>query len=97
MPAWFLSDLQIVDAMAPCVCTIDEIVKALAGVASSGQTDSGVTARLFGAFLTWLNDHESDVFVVATCNDISKLPPEFSRVHLRGLSVYLEFQVRSIS
>ena len=49
------------------------------GVASSGQTDSGVSARLFGYFLSWLNDHESDVFVVATCNDISRLPPEFSR------------------
>jgi SpoVK/Ycf46/Vps4 family AAA+-type ATPase len=71
--------LKIVDAMAPCVLFIDEIEKALAGVQSSGQTDSGVSARLFGSFLTWLSDHESDVFVVATSNDISKLPPEFSR------------------
>jgi ATPase family associated with various cellular activities (AAA) len=69
--------LKIVDAMAPCVLFIDEIEKALAG--SSGQTDSGVGARMFGTFLTWLSDHESDVFVVATSNDISKLPPEFSR------------------
>jgi SpoVK/Ycf46/Vps4 family AAA+-type ATPase len=38
-----------------------------------------VSARLFGTFLTWLNDHESDVFTIATCNDISKLPPEFAR------------------
>jgi len=37
------------------------------------------SARLFGTFLTWLNDHESDVFTICTCNDISKLPPEFSR------------------
>ena len=50
-----------------------------AGVASSGQSDSGVSARLFGTFLTWLNDHESDVFVVTTSNNISNLPPEFSR------------------
>ncbi len=71
--------LQITDAMAPCICFLDEIDKALSGVASSGSTDSGVSARLFGTFLTWLNDHESDVFVVCTCNDISKLPPEFSR------------------
>ncbi len=71
--------LSIADAMAPCVLFADEVEKALAGVASSGQTDSGVSARLFGTFLTWLNDHTSDVFVVATCNDISKLPPEFSR------------------
>jgi hypothetical protein len=71
--------LKIIDAMAPAVLFIDEIEKALAGVQSSGQTDSGVSARMFGTFLGWLNDHESDVFVVATSNDISKLPPEFSR------------------
>jgi hypothetical protein len=69
--------LKIVDAMAPCVLFIDEIEKALSGVQSAG--DSGVSARMFGTFLTWLSDHESDVFVVATSNDISKLPPEFSR------------------
>lgn len=71
--------LKTADAMQPCVLTIDEIEKALSGVASSGQTDSGVTARLFGTFLTWMNDHESDIFLVATTNDISKLPPEFAR------------------
>jgi hypothetical protein len=71
--------LRIADAMAPAVLFLDECEKALSGVASSGQTDSGVAARLFGTFLSWLNDHESDVFVVATCNDIAKLPPEFSR------------------
>jgi hypothetical protein len=71
--------LAIADAMAPCVAMIDEVEKALSGVASSGQTDSGVSARLFGTFLTWLSDHTSDVFVVCTSNDISKLPPEFAR------------------
>jgi hypothetical protein len=69
--------LKIVDAMAPCVLFIDEIEKALSGVQSAG--DSGVSARMFGTFLGWLSDHESDVFVVATSNDVSKLPPEFSR------------------
>jgi SpoVK/Ycf46/Vps4 family AAA+-type ATPase len=69
--------LKLIDAMAPCVLFVDEIEKALAG--ASGQADSGVSARMFGSFLTWLSDHESDVFVVATSNDISKLPPEFSR------------------
>ena len=71
--------LRIVDAMAPCVAFIDEVEKAFAGVGNSGQTDSGVSARMFGSFLSWLNDHESDVFVVCTANDVSKLPPEFSR------------------
>lgn len=51
--------------------------KALGGLGSNG--DSGVSSRLFGTLLTWLNDHESDAFVVCTCNDISKLPPEFAR------------------
>jgi hypothetical protein len=71
--------LKLIDAMAPAVVFLDECEKALAGVASSGQTDSGVSARLFGSFLAWLNDHDSDVFVVATANDIAKLPPEFAR------------------
>ncbi len=69
--------LAIADAMAPCILFIDEIEKALSGVGSSG--DSGVASRLFGTLLTWLSDHESDVFVIATSNDVSKLPPEFSR------------------
>lgn len=71
--------LRVVDAMAPCVLFCDEIEKGLSGVAASGQTDSGVSARLFGSLLTWLSDHQSDVFFVGTCNDISKMPPEFSR------------------
>lgn len=71
--------LRIADAMAPCVLFLDEVEKALAGSASSGQTDSGVSARLFGSVLTWMSDHESDVFVVCTSNDITRLPPEFSR------------------
>jgi hypothetical protein len=69
--------LRIADAMAPCILMVDELEKALSGV--GGQGDSGVSTRLFGSLLTWLSDHESDVFFVATANDISKLPPEFSR------------------
>jgi len=69
--------LKIIDAMAPCVLMIDEVEKAFAGVNGSG--DSGVSSRMFGTFLSWLNDHESDVFVVCTANDVSKLPPEFGR------------------
>ncbi|MEQ8788815.1 MAG: AAA family ATPase [Pirellulaceae bacterium] len=71
--------LRIADAMAPSVLFLDEVEKALSGVTNAGQSDGGVSTRLFGTFLTWLNDHTSDVFVVATCNDISKLPPEFAR------------------
>lgn len=71
--------LQVADAMSPCILMIDELDKAFAGVAGSAGNDSGVSSRMFGTFLSWLNDHESDVFVVCTCNDISRLPPEFSR------------------
>src|SRR4051812_4915052 len=71
--------LKAVDAMAPCVVFCDEIEKALAGVQGGGQGDSGVGARLFGALLSWLSDHESDAYFVGTCNDISRLPPEFGR------------------
>ena len=71
--------LKQIDAMAPCILFVDEIEKGLAGVGSSGQTDSGVSARLFGTLLTWLNDHTSDVFFIGTCNDASQLPAPFAR------------------
>jgi hypothetical protein len=69
--------LRIADAMSPAILFVDEVEKALSGVGSTG--DSGVSTRLFGTLLTWLSDHASDVFFVATSNDISKLPPEFTR------------------
>lgn len=69
--------IRTIDAMAPAICMIDELEKALSGVGSQG--DSGVSTRLFGTLLTYLSDHDSDVFFVATSNDISKLPPELSR------------------
>ncbi|MFM7076110.1 MAG: AAA family ATPase [Planctomycetaceae bacterium] len=71
--------LRLADAMAPCVLFRDKIEKGLAGSSSSGQADSGVTACVFGSLLTRLNAHESDVRFVGTCNDASKLPPEFAR------------------
>ncbi|MEQ9380031.1 MAG: AAA family ATPase [Pirellulales bacterium] len=86
--------LRIADAMAPCILFCDEIEKALSGVASSGQTDSGVAARLFGTLLSWMNDHTSDVYLVATCNDISKLPPEFSRAERFDGIVFLDLPGR---
>ncbi len=71
--------LAVADAMAPCVLMIDEIDKGLSGVGSSHQSDGGVGSRIFGTFLTWLNDHRSQVFTVATTNNIAHLPPEFLR------------------
>jgi hypothetical protein len=76
-PGRSLAPGRVIDAIAPCVAFIDAVEKALAGVGSIG--DSGVSSRLFGTFLTWLSDHESEVFAVCTGNDISKLAPEFSR------------------
>ena len=59
---------------------IDELEKAFAGVNGSGDSgDSGVSSRMFVTFRSWLNDHESDVFVVCTANDVSRLPPEIGR------------------
>ena len=71
--------LKVVDAMAPCVLFIDEIEKGLAGVGGS-STDGGTTQRVGGTFLQWLNDHTSEVFVIATCNSYEKLPPEYTRM-----------------
>jgi SpoVK/Ycf46/Vps4 family AAA+-type ATPase len=71
--------LRVADAMAPSVLFIDEIEKGLAGGTAEHQGDGGVSARMLGSLLTWLNDHASDVFVVCTSNDVSKLPPEFCR------------------
>lgn len=70
--------LRTVDAMAPCVLWIDEIEKAFSG-AESGQSDGGVMRRMFGKFLTWMQEKESYCFVLATSNDITKLPPELFR------------------
>ncbi len=70
--------LKIADAMAPCMLMIDEVEKALSG-ASGNAGNGGVSSRLFGTMLGWLNDHTSDVFVVCTANDVSRLPPEFAR------------------
>ncbi len=71
--------LAIAEAMAPCILWIDEIEKGLAGLQSSGKTDSGVTSRAFGTILTWLQEKEAPVFVIATANNVSQLPPEFLR------------------
>ncbi len=71
--------LAMAEAMAPCILWIDEIEKGLAGLQSSGKTDSGVTSRAFGTILTWLQEKEVPVFVIATANNVSQLPPEFLR------------------
>jgi SpoVK/Ycf46/Vps4 family AAA+-type ATPase len=68
--------LQIVENMSPCILSIDEIEKGLAGMQSSTFSDSGVTARVIGSFLVWLQECTKPVFVIATANAIQYLPPE---------------------
>jgi hypothetical protein len=71
--------LSVLEAIAPCVCLIDEIEKGLAGVESSNLSDGGTTARVVGYFLSWLQDRQAEVFIVATANNIRQLPPELLR------------------
>ena len=70
--------LSTADHVAPCVLWIDEIEKGLAG-AIGGGNDGGTSTRLVGQFLFWLQEARSRVFVVATANDVSRLPPELLR------------------
>jgi AAA+ superfamily predicted ATPase len=67
--------LQQAEVMAPCVLWIDELEKGLA----TGSSDDGLSRRILGTFLTWLAEKSATVFVVATANDISALPPELVR------------------
>jgi len=71
--------IAVAESVAPAILWVDEIDKAFAGSQGSGFTDGGTTARVFGTFLTWLSEKNSPVFVVATANDISQLPPELLR------------------
>lgn len=71
--------LQVAQALAPCVLWIDEIEKGLAGMGSSDQSDGGTTARVVGTLLTWMQEKQDPVFVVATANRIEMLPPELLR------------------
>ena len=71
--------IQLMEAVAPCVVLIDEVEKALAGLGSSDATDSGVTARLMSNLLYWLQEKTSPVYIIATANEVGKLPPEMLR------------------
>lgn len=70
--------IALAEAISPCVLWVDELEKAFAGIGGDGGA-AEVTTRLFGNFLTWMQEKESSTFVVATANDITKLPPELLR------------------
>lgn len=71
--------IAVAESVAPAILWVDEIDKAFAGIAGSATTDGGTGSRVLGTFLTWLSEKKAPVFVVATANDISNLPPELLR------------------
>jgi SpoVK/Ycf46/Vps4 family AAA+-type ATPase len=71
--------LELAQKISPVVLWIDEIEKAFASAGSSGDADAGLSKRLLATLLTWMQDHEGGVFLAATSNNISMLPPEMLR------------------
>ncbi len=71
--------IAIAEAMAPSILWVDEIEKGIAGFQSLGKTDSGVSARVFGTLLTWMQEKKSSCFIIATANNIAGIPPELLR------------------
>ncbi len=72
----FKRAMRTAEKVAPVVLWIDELEKAFA---SGGGEDGGVSQRILGSFLSWMQDRRGDVFVVATANEVQRLPPEFLR------------------
>ena len=71
---------QVAEGLAPCVLWIDELEKVFAGSGpDSASADAGVSSRLLASFLSWMQDRKASVFVAATCNNVTVLPPELIR------------------
>jgi len=71
---------EVAEGLAPCVLWIDELEKVFAGSGpDSASADAGVSSRLLASFLSWMQDREAPVFVAATCNNVTALPPELIR------------------
>lgn len=75
----FRKAIDMAESLSPIVLWIDEIEKAMAAGGGSGEADAGLSRRLFGAFLTWLQEKKQEVFVIATANNLALLPPELLR------------------
>ena len=80
--------LKLAEDVSPCVLWIDELEKAFAGV---GGSHNEIATRLFGHFLTWMQEKTTPVFVVATANDMSSLPPELLRKGRFDEIFYVDF------
>ena len=85
--------LHQAERMAPVVVWIDEIEKGFASAASH-SSDGGLSKRMFGTLLSWMNDRTGDVYLIATCNNISSLPPEFARAERFDGIVFLDLPGR---
>ncbi|MBV5298182.1 MAG: AAA family ATPase [Rhodoferax sp.] len=82
--------IKVAEAVSPCVLWVDEVEKAFVGIGSGGS-GSEVSTRLFGYFLTWMQEKTKQVFVIATANDISALPPELLRKGRFDEIFYVDF------
>lgn len=82
--------LRLAETVSPCVLWIDEVEK---GIADTGG-DSGTGSRVFGTLLSWMEDKQKPVFVVCTANDISRIPPEFSRAGRFDAIFFLDLPTR---
>ncbi len=71
--------LRVAESVSPAILFIDEVDKAFAGAAGSADSDGGTSSRIFGSFLTWMQEKNSPVFVMATANRVERLPSEFLR------------------
>ncbi len=71
--------LKTAESISPAILFIDEIDKSFAGTSGSGDSDGGTSSRIFGSFLTWMQEKTSPVFVMATANRVERLPGEFLR------------------
>ena len=71
--------INTAESIAPVVLWVDEIEKGFSGIGSSNVSDAGTAARVFGSFVTWLQEKQAPVFVIATANDVTHLPPELVR------------------
>ena len=86
---------RLIDAFGKAVVWIDEVEKAFAGTRSSGESDAGTTAAMFGHFLTWMQETRSSVLVMATANNIAQLPPEFIRAGRFDATFFVDLPTQS--